>query len=489
MSILSFFGRPRCAPRPARARPDCEGLEDRRLLSAAAISGYVFNDVNNDGLFQPGEPPIAGSNIELHDAQGATVASAVTDANGLYQFTADQTVSQAPATRTVVASFDPAKTGWTKTAQVAQFDPSLGTLQSVEVVNTPTLNTQFQFENIDSEPGTVSAAVKGDVTVSVPGASALAAQVTSSDSFDAGAYDGAIDFAGASGHDSGLKTQSGSQSVTITDPGQLQAFEGTGSVTVSAHARSTSTTSGPGNLVSLVNTTAGAQVQVIYHYVPSNALRPGTYTVVQTSTPAGYVGGLKSSGGTVIPNSAGTNSITVNLQNGSSTDNDFAELKPATLSGHVYVDLNNDGVRHANDPPVPGTTVTLTGTDNLSDVVRVVLQTDTSGFYHFDNLRPGNYTITKTPPPNYLDGKNTLGTLNGVSSGTVGNNQFFVTVGQGDVGLDYDFGELLPPAPPQVVTPPVVPPPDAPPDAPPPDAPPPPPLSKVLFLSSTFWRW
>lgn len=485
MTILLSLGGP---------RPGLEGLEDRRLLSAAAISGYVFHDLNNDGLFQPGEPPIAGSNIELHNAQGKTVGSAVTDAKGFYQFTTDATISQAPATRTVVASFDQAKTGWTKTAQVAQFDPSLGTLQSVEVVSTATLKSQFQLENIDDEPGTINSAINGSVTVSVAGLSPLTTQLTSSDSFAAGPYDGNIDFTGASGHDSGLKTQSGSQTVIVTDPGQLQAFEGNGSVTVSGHARSTSTTGGPGNLLALVNASAGAQVQVIYHYIPSNALRPGTYTVVQTSTPAGFVSGLKSSGGTVIPNSAGTNSITVNLQNGNSTDNDFAELKPSSLSGHVYADLNGDGIRQSNEPGVPGTTVTLTGTDDLNDVVRVVLQTDTNGSYHFDNLRPGPYTITKTPPPNYLEGKNTLGTLNGVKSGTVGNDQFLVTVGQGQVGLDYDFGELLPPAPPQVTPPPVVVPPAAQvlPAVPPPVVvvtAPPAPLSKVMFLSSTFWRW
>ncbi len=139
------------------------------------------------------------------------------------------------------------------------------------------------------------------------------------------------------------------------------------------------------------------------------------------------------------------------------------------------MDLNNSGVRQSIDPPVSGTTVTLTGTNDLGALVHVVVQTSSTGLYQFGNLRPGSYTITKTPPANFLEGKYTLGTVNGVSAGTKeSNDQFFVTLGQGSVGLEYDYGELLPPVTPQV------PPPK------PPAPKPPPPLSKVLFLASTI---
>jgi hypothetical protein len=476
MSNYSFFGRPGRAPRRAQGRPGVEGLEDRRVPSATAISGYVFNDLNSDGLFQPGEPPVAGNTLNLYHgttATGPVIASAVTDPNGLYQFTRDNTVSTAPTTRVATATFANSKTGWTKTAQVAQFDPSLGTLMSIDFVNTSTLQTEFQIENIDNEAGNVSSTVNGGVTVSVPGVSPLTASASVADSFDAPAFDGAIDFGGASGHDSGLKTGSGSNSVTnVTNAGVLAEFEGTGTVAVSGHAAARSSVSGPGNVLALVNTSAGAQVQVVYHYVPSNALQPGTYTILQTATPQGYASGLKSSGGQVIPNSAGTNTITVTLQNGNSTNNDFAELKPASVSGYVYVDLNNNGVKDANEPPIPGTSVTLTGTSALGSVVRIVVQTNTSGFYHFDNLQPGNYTITETQPAGYNQGKSALGTVNGVTSGTKGTDQFFVTLNQGQAGQDYDFGEQLPPTAPQVT----------PPQATTPAVP----LSKLIFMGSTF---
>jgi hypothetical protein len=497
MTLLPF-GRSRGAARPSQARPACEGLEGRQLPSASTISGFVYHDVNSDGLYNGSDTPIAGSTLELFKGQGASgtpIATAVSDANGAYQFATDNTVSTAPATRTVVATFDSAKTGWSKTAQVAQFDPSLGTLTGVEIINKATLQTEYQVENLDAQAGTLTAAINGRVTVSAPGVSALATPVSSSNSFDAAAFDGNIDFTGPSGHDSGLQTNSGQQPVTLTDPGVLQQFEGTGSVSIAAQAGATSTASGPGNMLTLTNASAGAEVDVVYTYTPSNALPPGTYTVVQPATPQGYLPGRKSSGGSVIPNSTTSNSITVTLSNGNSTHNDFAELQPSSLSGYVYVDQNNDGIRQSSEPPVPGTTVTLTGTDSLGAALApVVVQTDGNGFYHFDSLAPGSYTITATQPAGYVPGINSLGTVNGVPRGTVGTDQFFVTVAQDESGINYDFGEQLPAPLPQAETPPVMleppaaapPAPAAPPPAPP--APPLPMLSKVLFLSSTFGR-
>jgi hypothetical protein len=476
MSIFSFFGRPRRAPRLAPRRPGLEGLEARQVPATlnTSISGFVFHDANNNGLYQTGDTPIAGNTIELFrgtNVSGTPIATAVTDANGFYQFTADSTINQTPTALPVVVTFANAKTGWTKTAALAKFDPSLGTLLSVDITSTATLQSEFQFENIDAEPGTISGTINGTVTVSVPGAGPLVTGLSASDSFNAAAYDGTIDFGGASGHDSGLQTHTGSRSVTITDAGLLQQFEGTGSLTVSGHAGATSTASGPGNLLALHSASAGAQVQVVYHYIPSNALKPGTYTIVQANTPPGYLPGLKSSGGVVIPNSVNTNRIQVNLTNGNSTDNDFAEIKTSGLSGFVYIDLNNNGVREAGEPAVPGAAVTLTGTNDLGAIAPVVVATDANGFYHFDNLRPGSYTIRKVPVAGLLEGKNTLGTINGVMAGTKGSNdRFFVTLAQAQAGVNYNYGELLPPTTPQV-TPPTV---------------PPGVISKVFFLSSTF---
>ena len=53
------------------------------------------------------------------------------------------------------------------------------------------------------------------------------------------------------------------------------------------------------------------------------------------------------------------------------TENNFGELKPASLTGFVFNDANNDGSR-AGDTGIPGATVTLTGTNDLGDRKSVV---------------------------------------------------------------------------------------------------------------------
>ena len=56
VSILAVIP-PALAPRAAIAQ------------SCPVISGYVYYDINNNGILEAGEPPIAGSPIELRDAE------------------------------------------------------------------------------------------------------------------------------------------------------------------------------------------------------------------------------------------------------------------------------------------------------------------------------------------------------------------------------------------------------------------------------------
>jgi uncharacterized repeat protein (TIGR01451 family) len=57
--------------------------------NSAAISGRVFIDNNNNGIFEAGESPVAGVSVQLLTAGTSTVVqSTTTDTQGLYQFTA-----------------------------------------------------------------------------------------------------------------------------------------------------------------------------------------------------------------------------------------------------------------------------------------------------------------------------------------------------------------------------------------------------------------
>src|ERR1700726_697640 len=82
------------------ARPQVEALEDRAMPSTTAISGYVFADANNNGLFDNGEKPIASNQIQLLNSSNQVVGTTTTDAQGFYQFTSDQTLPGTPAVLT-----------------------------------------------------------------------------------------------------------------------------------------------------------------------------------------------------------------------------------------------------------------------------------------------------------------------------------------------------------------------------------------------------
>jgi uncharacterized protein (DUF2141 family) len=430
-------------PFPVRHRlaPRVEPLEDRWLPSCVTIGGVVFEDANNNGLFDVGENTIAGNAVELHDAAGRTVATAVTDAQGRYAFTANNLVDTAPTTQVIPLTFDPAKTNWTNSQSVAQFNPDLGKLTSVEIVNDGDFTSQIQIESLDGAPSNVTGTVSGNLTLQAPGIPSLVTSGSSSQSTPVAAFDGTIDFAGPSGHDFGTQSAHGSNSIILAKPEDLAAYEGTGTIPLKATAEATSTALGAGNLLSKISSTAAAHVQVIYHYVPNNCLRPGQYTVIQLNDPPGYLPGKDTNDNqTPLPASNPHNTIPVTIINGDSPNNNFGELLPATVSGFVYFDASDNGQRLDSDPGLADVSVTLTGTDDQGQVVQRTTQTGFDGSYRFTDLRPGTYALAETQPADFLDGQTTVGTQGGVAA----NNQITgLVLREGTNGTNNNFGELL----------------------------------------------
>ena len=58
-----------------QCRLQLEELEDRTVPSGNTISGYVFHDLNNNGLKEAGEQGISGVTLELLDANGQPTGS------------------------------------------------------------------------------------------------------------------------------------------------------------------------------------------------------------------------------------------------------------------------------------------------------------------------------------------------------------------------------------------------------------------------------
>jgi hypothetical protein len=450
MSFFEHFlfrrrdSRPRRKQRALRHRSTgliVEQLEDRLVPNGVVVSGYVFSDANNNGLYDAGEVPLAGAAVQLDNASGIVIASAVTDAQGAYAFSTDSTASTAPTTLTQTATVPTAATDWSTTVSLPQFDPTLGTLTAVDIINAGTFSSDIKVENEDPVPATITATDSGTLTLSNSFLTGLIATGSSSQQFNATAFDGVIDFGGTSGHDFGAQTAAATNSTTLTDASVLTAFTGTGSISFTEAAHATSNAAGPGNRVVQINTTASAQVSVIYHYIPNGCLKPGNYTIVLASQPAGYLPGKESSGGVVLTAAPGTNAIPITLASSNLTNNDFAEVAPARIAGSVYFDANNNGVRDAGEFGISGAGVTLTGANDLGSV-QLTATTATDGSYQFAPLRPGTYAVTLVQPVDYLPGKETLGSAGGV----IGSNLFSgIVLNVGIAGVAYNFGEILPP--------------------------------------------
>ncbi|KAF2072453.1 hypothetical protein CYY_006229 [Polysphondylium violaceum] len=71
----------------------------------------------------------------------------------------------------------------------------------------------------------------------------------------------------------------------------------------------------------------------------------------------------------------------------------FVDLKTVAVGRYVWTDLNSNGIREANEPPAVGITLYLYDENNNKSLVSTRITND-QGFYYFDELKPGVYTIS-----------------------------------------------------------------------------------------------
>ncbi len=174
-------------------------------------------------------------------------------------------------------------------------------------------------------------------------------------------------------------------------------------------------------------------------YYKFENLSPGTYAVSETQ-PAGYLEGAANVGsvGGAVQNPDLINAIT--LAGGvSGKDYDFGEILPATISGKVFVDADNNGQFNQGDPLLPGVTIYLI---DQSKTHIAVTQTDQNGEYFFTDLKPGTYGTEEVQPAGYYEGADFVGSVGGNLDGV--DRIIDVQLGPGVNGVHYDFSELLP---------------------------------------------
>jgi uncharacterized repeat protein (TIGR01451 family) len=111
---------------------------------------------------------------------------------------------------------------------------------------------------------------------------------------------------------------------------------------------------------------------------------------------------------------------------------------PATLSGYVYYDANNNGAKDSGEVGIAGSVITLTGTGDQGQVSKRAI-TDANGFYQFTDLQSGTYSVAQDEPAGWLDGKDSAGS----TGGNVSNDQIAaIDLVAGSDSTDNNFGEL-----------------------------------------------
>jgi hypothetical protein len=120
----------------------------------------------------------------------------------------------------------------------------------------------------------------------------------------------------------------------------------------------------------------------------------------------------------------------------------------ASLSGYVYLDGNYSGSRDSGEQGIGGITVTLTGFDSNNNPVSMSTVTLADGSYSFTGLAAGTYTLTEQLPAFYLQGTNSVGTVNGAPDGALSGASAIgsITLAANDGGVEYDFAVLPPPS-------------------------------------------
>ena len=381
--------------------PLVNGIHQQPLIietRAAKLGDFVWHDLNANGIQDAGEPGIAAATVDLvRDLNGdglftgpnEVLATTTTDVNGAYSF------KGLTPTLTYQVRF------------TLPFSYSTGSPQQV-----------------DGNPasGTNSDGLLSSVVVLAPG--------EYNRSIDAGFYKYAslgdrlwLDANGNGQQDAGEVGISG-QTVTLIGGGADGLINGIGDTTAT-------TVTGADGIYQFTGLTPGAQYQVMFAKPAGTVFTVQNSGSVLTDSDANVVTGKSQ----IVTLASGENNATI----------DAGVLTPvpvpSKLSGYVYQDVGNDGVRNA-EPPIAGVTITLNGTDDLGHPVSASTVTNAAGFYEFVGLRPGTYSVTETQPVAYLDGKETAGTAGGNT--TVNDVISAVVLTPGSNSVENNFGEITP---------------------------------------------
>jgi uncharacterized surface anchored protein len=438
---------------PRRVLPQMERLEDRTV--PASITGHVFADLDADGILDAEEFGVGGVTLILRDSNGNVAGTTATAADGSYAFNGlaagKYSVQEVQpnglgSTTPNVLSLDLPDAGLTDQNFGERFASLAGKVyydannNGVQDTGEPGLaGVKIQLTGTDannlSVDRTVFTGADGSYLFNNLLGGVYTITETTPDKFTDG-LDSVGSAGGTIGNDiitsvpllagvSGTGYNFGERGIALAGivfqdadrNGQFGNSEkGVAGVVLTLRDKD-------GNLVA--TTTTGTDGSYIF-----GGLTAGNYTVTETQ-PAGY--------GSSTANVRSNVDVT---SNGIAGQN-FGETL-GSLGGKVYIDANNNGKIDTTEQGIANVTITLTGTDIFGNAVNQTATTGADGTYNFTNLFSGTYVVTETQPNAFTDGKDTLGTVNGILRGKLGNDTVTnIVLPEGRTAINYNFGEKL----------------------------------------------
>jgi hypothetical protein len=431
----------------------------------ASIGDRVWNDVNGNGVQDPGEPGITGVTVQLQDDSSNPIASTVTGADGHYSFDhlAEGTynvqidTTTLPPGSTETYDFDGTDTPdivYSIFAEAGTTDNDIDFGYQTPVTATGSIGDRVWNDvNGDGVQDPNEAGLNGVTVQLLDGSNNLVATATTSgdgnytfSNLAAGTYTVQIvaaslppgvaesyDLDGVGTPNAATLTLGAAENRTDVDFG----YQGTGSVGdrvwLDTNGNGTQDTGEAGingvtvqlldsaNNVLATTTTSG---DGNYSF---SKLNGGNYSVqiVTSSLPPG-VTETYDLDGTVTPNIA---SFSLNPGD-SRTDVDFGYRGTASVGDRVWLDGNGNGVQDAGENGINGVTVQLL---DASNNVLATATTTGDGNYTFSNLTSGNYSVRVTPPAGYVETYD----LDGVATANIAS--FSLAAGQNRTDVDFGY--------------------------------------------------
>ncbi len=346
------------------------------------LGNLIWEDYNNNGTVDAGEPGISGVTVELRDGNGTLISTTTTNAAGYYTFTNLLSGTYQIALPAANFATGGALAGLTSSTgangqATGPFEPGVGESNTLSGEN----------QDHGSVAGTLGLAggeVRSSTFALTPGSEPVVNNVTGA------TQQPTIDF--------GLfkPAQVGNYVWYDTNHDGIQN-NGTGEIGV---AGVTVTLLLNGNPVSTTTTAANGS------YSFTNLIS-GTGYAVKFDVPGTLTLTL---GSTANPDDSATNSdVTGGGQTGTTDpfvlgygeaepDIDAGVYQPASLGDTVWFDMNGNGQQDDGEQGVPGVTATLMISTPDGFVPLGTTVTGESGYYEFNELDPNTYYVSFTLP-------------------------------------------------------------------------------------------